>query len=215
MGTNDEHGLVGAATLPAVLQAVDLLDDAPGAQATDDESSTFRAIASGQMRVQIIYGEHTAEEFPCFACASTGTGGGGGRCWVCLGAGNLAAGQRTYTYGAPEGTKLWDVLITPTPQQGGKRGTVVKLSSEYDGPVREAYPIPTFPCKGNCGTVLQLGRGGLFCDACWALVPEAMKANLREARGFESVKINRAIAEYLSVVAPAPRPVRMDLELPS
>jgi len=164
------------------------------------------------MRVQIIYGEHTKADFRCRGCRGTGRHPANAetRRWACMGAGNLVADQRTYTYEAPEGTKLWQILITPTPDQGGKRGTVVKLGSDYDGPCREAYSLPTFPCKGNCGTVIRPGEGRSFCDACWARVPEAMKAELHNARGFRSVSVNRAIADYLTFAAPAPPAVRME-----
>jgi hypothetical protein len=150
------------------------------------------------MRVQIIYGEHTAEEFCCQTCGGEGSTDNGA-CWVCLGKGSLAMDQRTYTYEAPEGTKLWQILITPTPQQGGKRGTVVKLGSDYAGPCREAFPLPTFPCKGNCGTALTPGGRRFFCDVCWERVPQAMQRNLEESRGFQSIPIVRAIGDYLKV----------------
>lgn len=149
------------------------------------------------MRVQVIYGEHTEAEFDCKACA--GSGELNGRCWYCHGAGSVAKDQRTYTYEAPEGTRLWQILICPTPQQGGKRGTVIRLGSDYAGPCREAYPLPTFPCKGNCGTTLTKADPRYFCRACWALVPEAMKRNLDEAAGFTALPVVRAISDYLKV----------------
>lgn len=155
------------------------------------------------MRVQVIYGEHAEADFACRACHGTGEGSTlpGGRCWVCMGRGSTALDQRTYTYDAPDGTKLWDVLITPTPAQSGKRGTVVSLSSAYDGPVKQAYPLPTFPCKGNCGTVLTRADPRYFCRDCWALVPEAMRRNLDEAPGFRALPVVRAISDYLRVAS--------------
>jgi hypothetical protein len=156
------------------------------------------------MRVQIIYGEHEAEDFWCQACGGTGDAlqvdlVTMGKCWPCMGKGHTIDDQRTYTYEAPEGTKLWDVLVTPTPQQSGKRGTVVKLFGEYDGPVKQAYPLPTFPCKGNCGAVLTKADPRFFCRACWDRVPEAMRRNLDESRGFQALSIVRAISDYLKV----------------
>jgi hypothetical protein len=142
------------------------------------------------MRVQIIYGEHTKADFACRACYGAGNAPGVvlRTCWACHGRGNTVADQRTYTYEAPDGTQLWDVLITPTPQQGGRRGTVVKLGSDYDGPVKQAYPIPRpeFPCMGECGAVLAgdgRNRMPVLCAGCTAILPEEIRARLECATG--------------------------------
>lgn len=156
------------------------------------------------MRVQIIYGEHAKGDFDCGACGGAGSGPGG-KCWTCLGAGNLVSDLRTYTYEAPEGTQLWQVLTAPTPEHGGKRGTVVRLSSDYAGPCREAYPLPVFPCKGNCGTALRPADPRYFCRVCWERVPQAMRAELDAAAGFRALSVVRAIVAYLTIVDPAPR----------
>jgi hypothetical protein len=158
------------------------------------------------MRVQVIYGEHEAEEFWCQACGGTGDAlqvdrVTVGKCWPCMGRGSTVADQPTYTYDVPDGTKLWDVLICPTPQQGGGRGTVVKLSSTYDGPVRQAYALPTFPCKGNCGNLLTPNDPRFFCQTCWSRTPPEMRGALDATAGFKALPIVRAIADYLSVTA--------------
>lgn len=95
------------------------------------------------MRVQIIYGEHTELDLRCAVCRGSGTSAGAaGNCWYCYGTGSMVGDQRAYTYEAPDGTKVWDVLVTPIPGWSGQHGTVVKLGSDYDGPCKEAYPLP-------------------------------------------------------------------------
>lgn len=154
------------------------------------------------MRVQVIYGEHAEADFACRACGGNGAGPAGvitrEICWACQGKGSLVADQRTYTYEAPEGTKLWDVLITPTPQQSGKRGTVVRLGSDYDGPCREAYALHTFPCRG-CGHRLTPADPRFFCRACWGRTPPELREALDTATGFKAVPIVRAITQYLEI----------------
>lgn len=160
------------------------------------------------MRVQVIYGEYAEADFACRTCGGSGAGPAGRItreiCWTCLGAGNLVADQRAYTYEAPEGTKLWDVLVTPTPQQGGKRGTVVRLGSDYAGPCREAFPIPRprFPCLGGCGTLLESdgrGRMPVFCAACSAVLPETIRGRLDGATGAEVFHVMAEAKTFMEV----------------
>jgi hypothetical protein len=156
------------------------------------------------IRVQVVYGRYTALDTVCARCTGSGKDPTATQspCVYCGGSGVVIENLgRPYTYLAPDSTKLWDVLMCPVSGQGTKHATVVSLTSQYDGPCKEAYPLPTFPCKGNCGTVLTPEDPRYFCRVCWERVPAELRDALDAAAGFKALPAVRAIREYLETVA--------------
>lgn len=140
------------------------------------------------IRVQVVYGRYTALDTVCKRCGGTGTEHGAFACVFCGGSGVVVENLgRPYTYLAPDSTKLWDVMLADA---GGttKHVTVVSLTSQYDGPCKEAYPLPRpeFPCMGECGQMLK-GDGNnrmpVLCAGCSAILPEDIRVRLDGATG--------------------------------
>jgi hypothetical protein len=132
-------------------------------------------------KVQVVYGRYTALDTVCKRCEGHGKDPTATQspCLFCGGSGVVVENLgRPYTYLAPDGTKLWDVMLADA-AGGTKHVTVVSLTSRYDGPCKEAYPLPptTMDCPG-CGQP-EVSRKLVACGRCWRLVPQHLKTQLR------------------------------------
>jgi hypothetical protein len=91
-------------------------------------------------KIQVIFGEHREEDFRCKLCNGVNSA-----CFFCGGK-PLTSSYRGYTYALPEGmpdVALWDLVWVPdglNARAFPKTATVVALTSDYDGPVREVIP---------------------------------------------------------------------------
>jgi hypothetical protein len=159
-------------------------------------------------RIQVVYGEFTQVDLTCRRC------GGKGRdpvatqsaCIYC-GGDTIVLPGRPYTYEVAETVKLFQILMTPTANRGGQRGTVVSLTSDYGGPAREAFPIPpdTMECPG-CGRP-DTPRKLVACAPCWRRVPGQLKADLVAAQAvkgtFARMRVIGEMRNWLKARPPA------------
>jgi len=86
-------------------------------------------------KVQVVFGQHAESDFTCRRC-----GGSDAACFFC--GGKPIVRYRGYTYAVPEGmpdVKLWGHVWTPS-LPFPKIATVIALTSDYDGPIKELIP---------------------------------------------------------------------------
>lgn len=133
------------------------------------------------MKIQVIFGEYVESDFTCKRCGGTGTEHGAFACLFCGGAGRLDL-PRTYTYEGPATTRLWEHM-----RASGKDVTVVALSSDYEGPLREAYPLP--PTTGSCEAcgAPDIPLRDAACGSCIARLPEELRTPLGQGSVFARV----------------------------
>jgi hypothetical protein len=153
--------------------------------------------------VQVVYGRFTALDTVCKRC------GGRGQeehplnsvCLFCGGSGVVIETLgRPYTYGAAEDVKVWDHVLVDAAGRS-QVATVTSLTSDYAGPVKEAYPLP--PTTADCP---QCGAEGVplrmpACPTCLTFVPQELLDRLTEAEGtrgtFRRVGVVREIRAWL------------------
>lgn len=160
------------------------------------------------IKVQVVFGRYTALDTVCQRCTGSGKDPTATQspCVFCGGSGVVVENLgRAYTYLAPDGTKVWDVMQADAAGQT-RQVTVISLTSPYDGPCKEAYPLPptTMDCPG-CGQP-EVSRKLVACGRCWARVPQHLKTQLRGAEAqpgtFGRVRIVMQMRAWLKENAP-------------